>query len=180
MASARRGLWVAVGVSVVLLLVTCGLLLYAFMLNVDLGDLKRRLSKEIETRQLAERYLVETRNQLNESLREMEQLRAQLAYRDSEYRTMATAKPSLPVAVSFRSSMLGRGLVAVLDNHSDRYLTVTLVVRNPTRSIAERFTVELEPRARTEFGHLEGWQFAAGDEVMLFHDSYAELRLSVP
>ena len=176
----RRGLWIAVGASVVLLLTAAGLLLYAFMLNVDLGDLKRRLSKEVETRQLAERYLVETRNQLTESLREVEQLKAQLAHRSAEAETMASAKPALPVVVSFRSSILGKGLVAVLDNTSDRYLTVTLVARNPTLASARRFTVELAPRAKAEFGHLEGWQFASGDELALFHDAYAELRLPVP
>jgi len=72
----RRMLWVSVGVNVVLLLLVCGLALYAFMLNVDLGDVKRRLSKEVETRQQSERYLIETRNQLTESLREIEQLKA--------------------------------------------------------------------------------------------------------
>lgn len=178
--ASRRGLWVALTVGAVLLLVASGLLLYAFMLNVDIGDLKRRLSKEVETRQLAERYLIETRNQLTESLREIEQLRAQLAYRDSEFQSMASARLPMPVVVSFRTSMLGRGMVAVFDNTSERYLTVTLAVRNPTRSTAQRFTVELAPRARTEFGHLEGWQFASGDEVALFHDAYGELRLPVP
>lgn len=176
----RRGLWVAVGASVVLLLVACGLLLYAFMLNVDLGDLKRRLSKEIETRQLAERYLIETRNQLTGSLREVEQLKAQLAYRESEFQSVSSVRPDLPVVVSFRSSMLGKGMVAVFDNTSDRHLTVTLAVRSPHLSTARRFRVELEPRARTEFGHLEGWQFASGDEVALFHDAHAELRVQVP
>ncbi|MEW6590889.1 MAG: hypothetical protein AB1418_07615 [Pseudomonadota bacterium] len=176
----RRGFFVALGVGAVLAMAVVALLLYAFMLNVDLGDLKRRLSKEVETRQLAERYLVETRNQLTESLREIEQLKAQLAHRTAEAETMASAKPALPVVVSFRSSMLGKGLVAVLDNTSDRYLTVTLVARNPTLANARRYTVELDPRTKTEFGHLEGWQFASGDEIALFHDAYAELRLPVP
>lgn len=176
----RGGLWVAIGVSVVLFLVASGLLLYAFMLNVDLGDLKRRLSKEIETRQLAERYLAETRNQLAESLREIEALKAQLAYREADAQVAASAKPPLPVVLSFRSSVRGKGLVAVIDNTTDRYLTVTLAVRNPTLATARRFILALEPRAEAEFGHLEGWQFASGDEVALFHDDYAALRLSVP
>lgn len=176
----RRGLWVAIATSVVLLLAVSGLLLYAFMLNVDLGDLKRRLSKEVETRELAERYLVETRNQLAESLREIEQLKAQLAYRETEAQAVASTKPPLPLGVNFRSSMLGKGLVAVIENTSDRYLTVTLAVRNPTLATARRFTLALEPRAKTEFGHLEGWQFASGDEVALFHDAYAALHLPVP
>ena len=59
-----RGLMVSISLNVVLVLLACGLVLYAFMLNVDLDDVKRRLSKEVETRQQTERYLVETRNQI--------------------------------------------------------------------------------------------------------------------
>lgn len=176
----RRGLVVSIGVNVALLLAVCGLALYAFMLNVDLGDVKRRLSKEIEVRQLSERYLVETRNQLTESLREVEQLKAQLAYKESDYQAATAAKPALPVVVGFRSSMLGKGLVAVIENTSDRYLTVMMSVRNPTVATGKRFKLDLEPRASMDFGHLEGWQFASGDEVGLFNDEFGALRLTVP
>jgi len=176
----RRGLVVSIGANVVLLLLACGLLLYAFMLNVDLGDLKRRLSKEVEIRQQAERYLVETRNQLTESLREIEQLNAQLSYKDTDYQAVTSIKPVLPVVVGFRASLLGKGLVAGIENTSDRYLTVMLTVRNPSLSTASRFTLELKPRSRTDFGHLEGWQFASGDEFGLYHDDFGPLRLSVP
>ena len=171
---------VSIGLNVVLLLLACGLVLYAFMLNVDLGDVKRRLSKEVETHQQTERYLVETRNQLTESLREIEQLKAQLAYKESDVQAVVTAKPALPVVVGFRSSILGKGLVATIENTSDRYLTVWLAVRNPTLSTAKRFKLELEPRSSTDFGHLEGWQFVSGDEVGLFNDDFSGLRLSVP
>lgn len=176
----RRGLIVSIGLNVVLTLLACGLVLYAFMLNVDLDDVKRRLSKEVETRQQAERYLLETRNRLTDSLREIEQLKAQLAYKESDYRAAASAKPALPVVVNFRSSLLGRGLVAVIENTSDRYLTVVLSVRNPTLSTARRFKLDLNPQSSKDFGHLEGWQFASGDEVGLFNDEFAGLRLSVP
>ena len=54
--SRRRGLIVSVSLNVVLFLLACGLALYAFMLHVDLDEVKRRLSKEVETRQQAERY----------------------------------------------------------------------------------------------------------------------------
>lgn len=176
----RRGLVVSIVVNAVLLVLVCGLALYAFMLNVDLGEVKRRLSKEVETRQQAERYLIETRNKLTDSLREIEQLKAQLAYKESDVRAAAAAKPALPVVVGFRSSMLGQGLVAVIENTSDRYLTVVLAVRNPTLSTAKRFTLELAPRSSTDFGHLEGWQFAADDEVALFNDAFAALKITVP
>ena len=176
----RRGLMVSISLNVVLVLLACGLVLYAFMLNVDLDDVKRRLSKEVETRQQTERYLVETRNRLTESLREVEQLKAQLAYKESDYQATATAKPALPVVVGFRSSMLGRGLVAVIENTSDRYLPVVLTVRNPTQSTAKRFNLELDPKSSTHFGHLEGWQFASGDEVGLLNDEFGALKLRVP
>ena len=177
----RRGLFVSLGFNAVLLLLVFGLTLYAFMLNVDIGDAKRRLSKEIETRQQTEGYLIETRNQLTESLREIEQLKAQLAYKESDVQAAtAAAKPALPVVVGFRSSLLGKGLVAEIENTSDRYLTVILAVRNPTLSTARRFKLELEPRSRIDFGHLEGWQFASGDEVGLFNDEFGALKLTVP
>jgi hypothetical protein len=175
----RRGLVVSIGLNAVLLVLVCGLALYAFMLNVDLGDVKRHLSKEIETRQQAERYLIETRNQLTGSLREIEQLKAQLAYKETDFQAEATAKPALPV-VGFRSSMLGQGLVAMIENTSDRYLTVVLAVRNPALLTAKRFQLELDPRSRTDFGHLEGWQFASGDEVGLFNDAFGALKITVP
>ncbi|MFO7543691.1 MAG: hypothetical protein R6W97_12910 [Thiobacillus sp.] len=178
--SSRRGLLVSVGLNVVLVILACGLALYAFMLNVDLGDVKRRLSKEVETRQQTERYLAETRSQLTESLREVEQLQAQLAYKETDYQTVTAAKPALPVIVSFRSSMLGKGLVAIIENSSDRYLNVVLSVRNPTLSTAKRFKLDLGPKSSTDFGHLEGWKFLSGDEVGLFNDDFGALRITVP
>lgn len=176
----RRGLIVSVGLNVALFLLACGLVLYAFMLRVDLDEAKRRLSKEVETRQQAERYLVETRNQLTDSLREIEQLKAQLAYKETDYQAAISAKPALPVVVNFRASMLGKGLVAVIENTSDRYLTVMFSVRNPTLSTARRYKLNLDPKSSTDFGHLEGWQFASGDEVGLYNDEFGALKITVP
>lgn len=176
----RRGLAVSIGLNVVLLLLACGLVLYAFMLNVDLDDVKRRLSKEVETRQQTERYLTETRNLLTDSQREIEQLKAQLAYKETDYQAATSAKPALPVVVSFRSSILGKGLVAVIENTSDRYLTVVLSVRNPGQATAKRFKLELDPKSSTDFGHMEGWEFSPGDEFALFNDAFVALRLTAP
>jgi hypothetical protein len=86
----------------------------------------------------------------------------------------------MPVVVSFRSSLMGKGMVAVIENASDRYLNVVLAARNPTLSTARRFTLELGPRASHSFGHMEGWQFASGDELSLYHEDFAAIRLTVP
>jgi hypothetical protein len=177
---ARRGLVLSVVLNIVLFVLLCGLALYAFVLNVDLGEVKRRLSREVETRQQAERYVAETRNQLAHSLREIEQLKAQLAYQESDYQTAISSKPAMPVVVNFRSSIWGKGLVAVIENTSDRYLTVVLSVRNPTLSTFKRFKLELDPKSDTDFGHLEGWQFASGDEVGIFNDEFSALKITVP
>lgn len=176
----RRGLIVAWSVATLLFVGVCGLALYAFILNVDLDEVKRRLSREIEAHQQSERYLTETRNQLLASQREIEQLRQQLAFRESDFQTALAVKPTMPVVVNFRESMLGKGLVAVIRNNSDRYLTVTLSVRNPTLSTVKRFKLDLEPQSSSDFGHFEGWQFASGDEFALFNDQFAALRLVVP
>jgi len=176
----RRGLMVSIGLNIVLAVLACGLVLYAFMLNVDLGDVKRRLSKEVETRQQTEQYLIETRNKLTESLREVEQLKAQLSYKETDFQTAVAAQPALPVVVGFRSSILGKGMVAIIENTSDRFLTVVLSVRNPTLSTVKRFNLELDPKSSTNFGHLQGWQFASGDEVAFFNDEFGALKLRVP
>lgn len=176
----RRGLVLAWLTAALLFVLVCGLTLYAFMLNVDLDEVKRRLSDETQARQLADLYLIETRNQLFASQREIEQLRQQLALRESDYQATISAKPAMPVVVNFRESMLGQGLVAVIRNQSDRHLTVMLSLRNSTLSSVKRFRLDLGPRSSTDFGHLEGWQFASGDEFSLYNDDFAVLKLTVP
>jgi len=173
---------VSISVNVVLLLSACGLLLYVFMLNIDLGDIKRRLSKEIEARQLSERYLIETRNQLTGSLREIELLRTQRVYREADSRTTtgSTASAALPVVVGFQPLIRGQGLVAVIENTSDRHLSIVLTVRNTALPAPKRFKLELQPQSSLNFGHQDGWQFASGDELGLFSEEFAAFRLTVP
>jgi hypothetical protein len=175
-----RGMMASIGLNIALGLLAFGLGLYAFMLNFDLDDAKRRLTKEVETRQQTERYLVETRNQLNQSLQDVEQLKSQMEYKESDAQTTAGSKPQMPVVVSFRPSLLGKGMVAVIENSSDRYLTLVLTARNPTLATARRFTLELAPGSSKDFGHLEGWQFASGDELSLFHNDFRGLKVNVP
>lgn len=179
-AARGRGGWLVIGLNALLFVALCALALYAFMLNVDLGDVKRRLSKEVEAREKAERYLSEARDMLQQSQRELEEIKSRVDLREGEYQAMHSAKPAMPVVVGFRSSLIGKGMVAVMENTSDRYLSVVLAVRNPTLSTARRFILELGPRASQSFGHLEGWQFASGDEMSLFHEDFAPVRLQVP
>ena len=175
-----RSLLISIGFNIAGILLLSGLGLYAFMLNVDLGETSRRLVRETAARQQTERYLAETRNRLNQSLEEIAQLKTQLEYKPSEFHLGSTSKPSMPVTVHFRSSFLGKGVVAVLENTSERSLTLVMNVRNPTLARLRRFTIDIEPHASEDFGHLEGWQFASGDELTLFHNNFNVLRVVVP
>jgi hypothetical protein len=175
-----RAPWGWIAAVGVLVLALAGVALYAFLLNVDLSDAQRRLSREIGERERAEKYLADTRAQLVEKQREVEQLKAQLDYAADDYSRLATQKPPLPVTVNFRSSWLGQGLVAELHNASPRFLGVVLVVRNPTLSTVRRFNLELRPDASVSFGHLEGWRFSSGDELTLYHDAYAATKAVAP
>lgn len=175
-----RSLLISIGFNVVGILLLSGASLYAFMLNVDLGETNRKLVKEIQIRQQAERYLVETRTRLTQSLQEIDQLKTQLEYKPADFPPTSASKSALPMVVHFRSSFLGKGIVAVLENTSERYLTVVMNVRNPTLANLRRFTVELAPHSSEDFGHLEGWQFASGDELSLFHNDFNALRVVVP
>lgn len=178
--AARRRDWAWIVVSAVLTVALAAVGLYAFLLNVDLADAQRKLSSEIEAHEQTTKYLAETRTQLTARVREIEQLKAQLDYAARDYDQIASKKPVLPIALHFRSSWLGRGLVAQIQNTSERYLSLVMVVRNPTLAKSKRFTLEVEPEDSVSFGHLEGWQFASGDELSLFNDSFAPFRVVVP
>jgi len=117
------------------------LALYAFLLKVDLDEGKRRLSKEVEARQQVEGYLIETRNLLTNSLREIEQLRRSWPGRKAIIRQPCPASRHCALSLDFRSSLLGRGWLPWINNTSDRYLTLVLVVRIPTLSTVKRFTL---------------------------------------
>jgi hypothetical protein len=86
--------------------VAAGVALYAISLNVDLADAKRRRSHEVENRQRVEKYLAETRDQLTQKVREIEQLKAQLDCAQEDYRDLSAHKPQLPVVIIFRPSWL--------------------------------------------------------------------------
>jgi hypothetical protein len=175
-----RGFKISIGVNIALFLLLCALALYAFMLNVNIGDLNRQLTKEVAAHEQSETYLAETRRRLQQTLAQIEQLQSQLQYHPSDFDSTPGIKPAMPVEVTFRASYIGLGLVAVFDNTSARTLTLVLVMRNPTLATARRFTLELGPHESDSFGYFEGWKFASGDELMVYNNDFNPLKLVVP
>lgn len=175
---ARKWLLFSLIANVLLLVLAVGAILFAFMLSYDLQQVKMQFGKEREGRQRLESYLAESRARVAEVEREIGRLSQALSAGDAA--RIESAKPALPVKVSFRKSYLGIGLVAVIENTSARYLTLVMTARNPTLSSVKRFQIEIEPGDDLAFGHDDGWKFASGDELGLYNDNYKALKISVP
>ncbi len=177
---ARKWFWLSIITNVLLLMAAGGAVLFAFMLSYDLQDARLQTEKEIQARHRAEQYLQESRARLAEAQREAERLSHALSKRAADPAQYDEGKPVLPVTVRFRKSFWGKGLVAVIENTSDQYLTLVLSVRNPTLSTAKRFQIEVKGGDDLDFGHDDGWQFASGDEVGLYHNDFKALKIMVP
>lgn len=177
---ARKWFWLSILANVLLLVTAGGAVLFAFMLSYDLQDAKLQTEKEVQARHRAEQYLQESRARLAEAQREAERLSHALSKRAADPAQYDDGKPTLPVTVRFRKSFWGRGLVAVIENTSDQYLTLVLSARNPTLSTAKRFQIEVKGGDDLDFGHDDGWQFASGDEVGLYHNDFKALKMIVP
>lgn len=172
--------WLVLSLIANLMLLTLvgGMVLFAFMLSYHLQDTKIQLTKANEDRQRLQTYLAESRAQAAEVEREISRLNQ--AFTGTDLSLTDSGKPPLPVQVRFRRSYLGIGLVAVIRNTSNRYLTLVMTARNPTLSRVNRFQVEIAPGDSLAFGHNDGWKFASGDELGLYHDSYKAFKLVVP
>lgn len=177
---ARKWFLVSAGLNVLLLILACGAILFAFTLNYDLLDMRSQRDKALQDKQRAERYLVESRARAAEVEREIQRLAELLSGKLTDPAQIVSNKPPMPANISFRKSYLGIGLVAVIENTSKQHLTLLLTARNPTLSTARRFQIEVKPENDISFGHDDGWKFASGDEVGLYHNDYRAIQIRVP
>ena len=175
---ARKWLWLSILANILLLVLAGGAILFAVTLSYDLQDTKIHLDKIKDEKRRVEAYLAESRARVNEVEREIKRLSQALNAPDPAQ--LDSGKPKLPVKVHFRKSYLGIGLVAVIENTSERYLTMVLTTRNPTTSTAKRFQIEIKPQDDVAFGHDDGWKFTSGDELNLYNDNYKAFKVKVP
>lgn len=177
---ARKWFLVSAGLNALLLILAGGAILLAFTLNYDLLDMRSQRDKALEDKQRVERYLIESRARAAEVEREIQRLGQALSGKLADPAQIDSNKPPMPANITFRKSYLGIGLVAVIENTSKQHLTLLLTARNPTLSTARRFQIEVKPENDTSFGHDDGWKFASGDEVGLYHNNYRAIRITVP
>jgi hypothetical protein len=175
-----RNLLISVALNVLFAVALCAVSLYAFMIKVDMEEQKGLLIRGADTRQKLDADLSQARIDLAAARNEADDLRARLNAQALGDQTADRAKPELPVEVRFRRSFWGRGLVAKFTNESKHTLTLILAIRNPTLSKFNRFQLKIGPEDSEEFSYSEGWEFASGDELTVYHNDFKSLKVIVP
>jgi len=90
------------------------------------------------------------------------------------------ASATLPVSVSFRRSLVGKGIVAQLRNLAKGPLTLTARFTNPATNESRLFTFTVSEGGLKEFGYVEGWVFGSGHRIDLSSQGYQALTITVP
>lgn len=178
--SDSRRLLISVVLNALLFAALCAVGLYAFIIKIDMEEQKGQLIRNAVSQQRLEAHLSQARGDLAAARQEAENLRGRLNARAVGEQVPESAKPALPVEVSFRKSFWTRRLIAQLKNQSTRSLVLVLAIRNPTLSRFRRFQLKLGPQDKEEFGSSDGWEFASGDELAVYHNDYKGLKITVP
>lgn len=173
-------LLISVVLNVALFAALCGVGLYAFIVKVDMEEQKGQLIRNAVNQERLEAHLSQARGDLAAARQEADNLRGRLNAQAVGEQVLESTKPALPIEISFRKSFWGRGLIAKLKNQSTRSLVLVLAIRNPTLSRFKRFQLKLGPQDKEEFGYSEGWEFASGDELAVYHNDYKGLKIKVP
>ena len=82
-------------------------------------------------------------------------------------------KPALPISVSYRKSLLGKGYVAIVENKSKDQLQLDFDLRSSAQNDPKKQAViSIEAAKKIEIGWLEGWKFELGDTISVSHKDY--------
>jgi hypothetical protein len=97
-----------------------------------------------------------------------------------EARLSEAEKPSLPVALSFRTALFGSGLVAIFKNTAPTSLEVAAVFSSQSTGQQRQVNLVIPPNGIQEIGHAEGWAFIAGQHIRLTNNRYRPAEYDVP
>jgi hypothetical protein len=89
-------------------------------------------------------------------------------------------KPLLPVECRYRRALLSNGYVEIFINKSPNVLGVLATFENPTFKTTKSFRLNLSPNIPVQIGHLQGWDFTAGDKITLIENHYQTAYYTVP
>lgn len=88
-------------------------------------------------------------------------------------------KPDMPLVVTKRQSLVGRGLVVQFNNQTNRRLTVTVVFENKEKNQRWDGAINIPPNGQVEVGWLEGWMFEPGETVTVSHPNYKSMTVQI-
>jgi septal ring factor EnvC (AmiA/AmiB activator) len=88
--------------------------------------------------------------------------------------------PELPVSVTFRSSVLGHGKVAIFSNRSKADMAIVVGIVDAATHGQHAYRLNVNAGRVTQFGANEGYAFEPGDRMLLTHDGFKPLMASVP
>lgn len=89
------------------------------------------------------------------------------------------AVEKLPIEISSRASLMGKGEVVRLRNTSTRIIPVEVNLSSESFHTTKTYDMVLNPHIDQEIGHLEGWTFAPGDKVTISSKGFATLNATV-
>ncbi|MGE8844193.1 SH3 domain-containing protein [Leptospira terpstrae] len=84
--------------------------------------------------------------------------------------------PPLPITLTYRDSIWGKGYVLILNNKSRHYLQINGTFHNPTFNQTATFPIDIPAYGSTEFGWREGWRFSHGETITLKHADYLPIN----
>lgn len=76
----------------------------------------------------------------------------------------------MPVTVSSRKALLGKGMVAVIENKSAKSIRITV------EALGKEKTTVLDGGGKLELGHVEGFELSDNDVVTISADGYKTIR----
>jgi hypothetical protein len=88
--------------------------------------------------------------------------------------------PPLPVKVQFRPALTGPGLVLMVTNDSNRYLSLAATLTNPSLHREQTFRLDAAPHREVSVGHHEGWTLSSGDQITIANNDYQPWKGSIP
>jgi hypothetical protein len=143
----------------------------------EIRDLRQQLAAATNDAKTAHARAASLEASTVESEQQLQGAEARLE--STEARLAQEVRPDLPIRISFRKSLLGSGLVAVILNVSNREIECALDVDSAATGAHFHRALVLDPNRPQEIGGNQGWEFAAGQQVRLSNPQYRPIAGAV-
>lgn len=102
-----------------------------------------------------------------------------LETQNSQLQAKIEEKPELPVTVTFRKSLMGKGNVAIFNTKIKSNVPVLITFDSAALGTSKKFELRLDPSHPSELGHLEGALIENGDTLTIENQNYSPLSVTV-